>query len=462
MTLIPYPYQSDIIARTRAALKAADSALIVLPTGGGKTVTVATMLKRSAERGLRSVFAVHRNELLEQSVETLRLVGLDPGIIAAGYGERPGQLVQVASIQSLARSKRLFKTPAPSLFVADEAQHFPGTQWAKVLSFWSTSKLVGLTATPERLDGRGLGEWFGSMVEGPDVGWLIGNGYLSPYRAFAPSKPQTAELPLSAGDYARAPTEAMMNKPSVTGNAVATYIKHVMGKKAIVFAVGIAHSQEVAAAFRAAGIEAAHLDGETPRDERRRIVGAFRAGTVRVLCNVDLFGEGFDVPDAEVGMFLRPTMSTGLWRQQVGRVLRYRPGKTAWLFDHGGNFEKHGLPDDPVTWSLEGRPGRSRKDVEKTLAVRTCPACYAVSPAARKTCEQCGTAFPLTPREIKILEGELAEIDRLRARTQRKIEQRGATTLDALTALGKQRGYKNPKYWAMKQMELREMKRRKG
>ena len=447
------------MARTRQAISSHDSALLVLPTGGGKGSIAAIMGRGAADKNLRSVFMAHRIEIVDQLVSTLQSVGVEPGVIATGYPEHANRLVQVASVQTLSRPKRLFMTPAPSLLVIDEAQHAIAKQWKTIRSVWSTSKVVGLSATPIRLDGQGLGDVFESMVEGPDVAWLIANNYLAPYRAFAPSRPQTAQLPMAGGDYTRAANEALMNKPSITGDAVSTYMKYVYGKPAIAFCVSVKHSMEVAAAFCAVGIVAVHVDGDTPRDVRRQIMTDFRAGKIDVLCNVEVFTEGTDCPGAEVGIFLRPTASYGLWRQMVGRILRYQPGKVAWLFDHAGNFEKHGLPDDPITWSLQGTGKKSRGDLESAMAVRTCPACYAVSPASKKTCERCGSAFPLTPREVKKLEGELREIQKIKARRQLKDEKRGAKTIEQLVDLAKRRGYKNPTGWARLQMEFRERHR---
>ena len=458
------PYQDDLINKVRNEFKAArKSVLLQLPTGGGKTILLSKMMALAAERGLRSVFSVHREELLSQTVDTLRLAGIDPGIIAAGHQEHPHKLIQVASIQTLARPKRLFTTPEPNLYVVDECHHAVSKQYITVRDAWSTSKMVGLTATPLRQDGQGLGDWFESMVEGPDISWLIKNKYLARYRAFAPTRPpDVEELPLDKGDYARGATEAMMNKPSITGDAISTWFKNTPGQQGIAFCVSVKHSMEVAQAFRDAGVNAAHLDGDTPRDIRREIVKAFRRGEITILTNVDLFGEGFDCPGASVGIFLRPTMSFGLWRQQVGRILRYESGKVAYLHDHAGNFGRHGLPDDPVTWSLQGHEKRSRKDIESIQAVRTCGKCYSVSPATAKVCEQCGAAFPLTPREVLRLQGELAEIQRVRLAAQKKIEKRGAKTLDQLIAFANKHGYKNPMGWARMQLEMRDRYKRRG
>ena len=337
----------------------------------------------------------------------------------------------------------------------------PASSYGKIRDCWSTSWMLGLTATPCRLDGKGLGEYFETMVLGPEIPWLISNGYLAPWRAFAPtSPPEMTGIVIQKGDFARPATEWVMNKPSITGDAVATYLKHVPGKRALAFCVSIKHSLEVAACFNAAGVRASHLDGDTPRDERRRVMAAFKLGLIDVLSSVDLFGEGLDVPGAEVGIFLRPTVSVALWRQMVGRILRYLPGKTAWLFDHAGNFERHGLPDEIIKWDLNSvvRAPRSA-DAAGSMLVRTCGSCYAVSPARCKCCERCGAAFPLTPREVKKLQGELAEITKRRAKIDAAIEKRGARTFEALVELAKKRAYKNPTFWAKKQMELREGKR---
>ena len=188
-------------------------------------------------------------------------------------------------------------------------------------------------------------------------------GGLARYRAFAPAI--TVDLRgvrTRGGDFAAEAVAAAMDQPLITGDIVAHYQRLATGKQAIIFAVTVRHSEHLATAFKAAGIAAAHVDGTTPKNERRQAVAAFAAGRLRVLSNVELFGEGFDVPGVEAVVLARPTQSLALHLQQVGRALRPAPGKEhALILDHAGNLARHGLPDAPRVWSLDAQPRRQRE-----------------------------------------------------------------------------------------------------
>jgi superfamily II DNA or RNA helicase len=251
-----------------------------------------------------------------------------------------------------------------------------------------------------------------------------------------------------------------MTKPTVTGNIVAHWFKLTYDMPTIAFCASVKASEILAQAFQDAGVAAVHVDGDTPKKIRKQILTDFRAGNIKVLCNVDLFGEGLDVPGVIVAILARPTGSLGLHRQQIGRVLRFQPGKTAYILDHAGNLARHGLPDDEIKWSLEGRAVPTKSEMESRLVIRSCPSCFAVSPASSKICESCGKELPKTPREIKQIEGELKEIEKLRQVRERKAENRSAKSEAQLVELAKLRGYKNPHGWAAVQIRLRTNKGR--
>ena len=267
----------------------------------------------------------------------------------------------------------------------------------------------------ERLDGRSLGDVFDTMVRGPSVSDLIAAGFLSRYCAYAPSTIDLSDIHNRAGDFAADEAAAAMDKPSITDDIVAHYQRLAPGRQAIAFAASVEHSRHLADAFAAAGIAAgiaaAHVDGTTDRDQRRAIVAAFGAGQIQVMSNVELFGEGFNVPATEVVILARPTQSLGLYLQQVGRALRPAPGKDfATVLDHAGNIARHGLPDDPREWSLDASPRRKRT-AEALPAVRQCPACFLMHrPAA--ACPECGHQYAPMVREIEERPGELIEISR--------------------------------------------------
>jgi superfamily II DNA or RNA helicase len=337
---------------------------------------------------------------------------------------------------------------APDLIVWDECHHIAAGSWSSIFARYSRARHVGLSATPVRLDGKGLGDHFDEMVRGPTVRELIDGGFLVRYRAFAPTIPDTAGLHTRMGDYVKSEVANLMDRPRIVGDAIAHYRKLAAGKRAVVFAVSIEASRRVVDGFRAAGIPAEHVDGETPTDERDAAIRRFESGDTLVLSNVDLFGEGFDLPSIEVAILLRPTQSLGLYLQQVGRALRTAPGKSeAIILDHAGNILRHGLPDEDREWTLDGERA-SKKKKESAASVRQCLQCYGISPSAAQVCRQCGSPFPVQAREIEEVAGDLSEVDPLQLRRQAKREQAQSQSLEALIELGRARGYKRPHLWA--------------
>ena len=447
MTFALRPYQDDLIAQSRALLRRHDSVLLQAPTGAGKTALAAYMLGSASSRGRHCWFICHRAELVEQTGETFDRVGIPYGYIAAGKPLNPYMPVQICSIDTL--KGRIGRYKLPDLIVWDEAHHTAAAGWRKVKDANPQAKHVGLSATPERLDGKGLDDLFSAMVPGPSVSWLIEQGFLSRYRAFAPPPPDLSGLHTRMGDFVRSENEAAMDKPTITGDAIAHYLRLARGKSAVAFCVSVKHSQHVAEQFRAAGIVAVHLDGNTPALERRNAVSAFRRGEIKVLTNVDLFGEGFDLPSLEVSILLRPTQSLSLYLQQVGRALRVSEGKEqAIILDHAGNIDRHGLPHDDREWTLEGRKKRkSGAGAEAGPPVRQCPKCYAAHSPAPK-CPECGHVYVVQARAPEVVDAELVEVDLEAARKVRLQEQRECQSLGELIDLGKQRSYKKPVHWA--------------
>jgi DNA repair protein RadD len=438
-------YQERAIDDLRNAYQSGSRApLMVLPTGGGKTCIIATISANAAARDRRVLIMVHRRELIHQASSKLNWVGLQHGIIAAGIPPSD-HAVQIASVQTLAR--RLGRIDLqPSLIIIDEAHHATAGQWARILDHWPDAYRLGVTATPCRLDGCGLRSVFDSLVLGPSVADLIFAGYLSPARIYAP--PVVADLQgirSRGGDYANDQAAAAMDRPTVTGDAIAHYQRLAAGQQAIAFCCNVNHAVSVCDAFKTAGISSELLLGNTT--DREQVVADFAAHRIRVLVTVDVVSEGFDVPAASCAILLRPTQSLGLYLQQVGRVLRPAPGKDAALIlDHVGNVTRHGFPDDPRKWSLaEGivRGGRGTA----APSVRTCPECFAAFKPA-PICPMCGAqCVPIKSRKIQQLAGELRELRRDEIRHERH-QQGKARTLPELIALGQARGMKNPVGWA--------------
>lgn len=448
-------YQQEIVGGCREAFRSQERKVLVqLATGGGKTVLGSFMVNGSRQRGLVCWWLVHRRELITQASKTFTSMGIPHGIISGGHASDPLERVQVGSIQTIAR--RLDDLPAPDMIVFDETHHIGAAQWTQIFNRYPDAYVLGLTATPWRLDGRGLGGWYGDMIQGPTVADLIGRGSLSPYRLFAPSIPDMAGVETQAGDYKQRSLSAIMDKPSITGDAVQHYQQLCPGKRAVAFAVSIEHSRNVAAQFLAAGIPAEHVDGGMDVASRDAAVERFVRGETLILSNAELFGEGFDVPAIEAAILLRPTKSLSLYLQQVGRALRPCDGKAqAIILDHAGNSLTHGLPDDDREWSLEDRP--KRKGNEKNESpVRQCLKCFRVYRPA-KACPGCGHQAPVQAREIEQRAGELVEVEAGALKERRKAEERDCKTLADFERLGAARGYKPG--WALTQYRIREQYR---
>lgn len=403
------PYQSELIESVRQAFREHDSVVMVLPTGGGKTLSVAWMIKAASERGNRCIFTVHRRELLEQTVKTFQRMEIPHGVIASGEGYDTAPLVHIASIDTLRR--RLDDVLEPAFIVVDEAHHSPSNSWSKVIRYWPNTKKLLITATPERLDGAGLKHLASFMTVGKSPRWLIDNGFLSDFVCYAPASPSLKGVKTTAGDYNIGQLAEAMDKSIITGNAIEHYRKLADGKQALVYCVNIEHSKHVCAEFSAAGYAAAHIDGGTPKLAREDIIERFRYGETRVLCNVNILTEGFDVPAAEVGILLRPTKSLALHLQMVGRVLRPADGKeNAIILDHAGNSWRHGLPDEEHPWSLEGKKARPKKKPVVTICER-CFFAWTPKVGKPKICPACGFQKEVEKRETEQVAGDLVVIN---------------------------------------------------
>lgn len=454
-------YQSAGLDAIRAHLRAGvRSVLWQMPTGAGKTASTAYMLKGASERGRRAWFVVHRRELILQSHRAFKAGGVSHGIIAAGFDLAMRRPVQICSVQTIAR--RLDRLEAPDIIIWDECHHLAAGTWSAIYRRYPNAVHIGLSATPERLDGQGLAGFFQKMVVGPTVGELIAGGYLSPYRYFAPSSPDLSGVHSRMGDFVQREVAAVMDKPRVTGDVVAHYRRLAMGRRALMFAVSIEASHRLVASFNAEGIPSEHVDGETPAEQRDRAIGRLERGELKVVSNVDLFGEGVDLPAVEALLDVAPTQSRTRVMQRRGRVLRMSPGKTdALILDHAGNCQRHGLPDDAREWSLDGAGGRKKAERDPDDGpIKQCMACYAISPAFMPKCRECGVAFPVKTRTVEEIAGELQEVSAAEMRRQAAREQYAAGTLDALVELGRMRGYRDPDGWARHVWNARQARRR--
>ena len=441
------PYQAQAVSGLRNALRTADSALLVMPTGAGKTVVFTEIARLATEKNKTVFVLVHRRELINQASDKLTKAGVEHGIIAAGF-DRSNHSVQVCSVQTLVRRLSTVTT-APDLIIIDEAHHSVAGSWDKIIGHFNNAKIVGVTATPSRLDGRGLGSHFSTLVQGPYVAQLVDSGYLSQHKVLAPPiKVDLTSVKTRAGDYANDQLSEAMDRPSITGDAVDHYRRLADGLPAIAFCCSIAHATSVCAAFTAVGYRAKLVTGNMKMEERDDAISGLADGRTQVLCSVDVVSEGTDVPAVSAAILLRPTQSEALYLQQVGRILRPQPGKIAIVLDHVGSTVKHGFVDDRRIWSLDAKK-RKRTD-EAAPSVRQCPKCFAAF-KPQPVCPMCGHEFPIKPkRQLTQREGELKEMRRQDAieRREKRKEQGRARTLPELLALAAKKGYKPG--WAYK------------
>lgn len=404
------PYQVDLENRVRQAYReGCRSPCIVLPCGGGKSVIIADIAKQTTAKGNRVLFLVHRRELCDQIRSTFTWWGVNM------------RLCDIMMVQTAAR--RLSKLPRPQLIITDENHHCLANTYRKIYEYFPECRRVGVTATPVRLNGDGLGDVNDRLIIGVSAKWLIENHCLAPYDYYAPSLVDLSEVKMNRGEFETSSVEKLMLKKAVFGNVIEYYKKLAGGRQAICYCTSIRHSIETAAAFRAAGIEAEHIDGGTPRAERDEIVRKFKEGALDILCNVDLISEGFDVPDCECAILLRPTQSLTLYIQQAMRCMRYRPDKRAVIIDHVGNYARHGLPDDDREWTLakKDRSKKAEKSEAAENAVTQCPECFLTfhtrdeSGEVVKLCPYCGAELPVKERkEIKQEEAVLEKIEGFR------------------------------------------------
>ncbi len=453
--IILRPYQEAAVAHVGARWREGVRRIaVVLPTGGGKTVLAARIVAGAAAKGKRALFLAHRREIVAQAWAKLVEAGVPEdqcGVIMADgrithpqtrapvNAKRPGAAVQVASVQTLAKRAR----PQADVVFVDEVHHAAASTWSELIEHYRErgALIVGLTATPERADGKGLGALFDEMHVATTPGELMRAGYLVEPEVYAASElADLSTVRVERGDYAQGALERAVDRPKLVGNLVAHYLRLGAGRRGIAFAAGVAHSQHLTEAFRAAGVAAEHLDGTTPREERDAILGRLREGVTRVVCNVGVLTEGFDEPSVKVVAVARPTKSLALWLQMAGRGLRPWQDTPALLLDHAGGYQAHGLPQDDRVWSLEGRTAKSSGGGG---GPRACPECRRVVPVGAVECPACGYVWPARKvAELEEVEGELARVTAERAeeaareRLRREVNRRVGRIADSWRSVG--------------------------
>lgn len=450
------PRQQKAIEDVRAAYRAGYKApLLCASTGFGKTHTAAEIIKSAIDRGNDVWFLAHLREILDDTARRLEQAGIPHGFIMAGMPRNPFKPVQIVSVQTAVRRPVVRK---PGLIIVDECHLAVADTYRQVLAAAGNPPILGLTGTPCRLDGRGLGELFDTIIPTCSTGDLIAEGLLAPIRYYAPTKPDLGDIRTRAGDYALDQLAEAVDRPSIIGDAVAHYRKYAHGRRAVAFCVNIKHAEHTAAAFTAAGYRAVAISGESTREERRQALTGLRQGTIDIVCNCALWVAGVDCPEIGCVILLRPTKSLTMYLQSVGRGLRTCAGKPDLIvLDHASCVFTHGLPQDPREWTLDAKPKRANANAP---AVRECPSCFACH-APAPVCPCCGHVYvrETVPQGPQQLAGELVEVDEAAIRRERNREQAAAQTLEQLIEIGRKRGMKSPHGWAKHVLAARQRKR---
>lgn len=378
----------DYQARALSEVEAREELRVCLvsPTGSGKSVMGREWIRRRVAEGGRGLVLAHRIELVTQMVGHLESVGVDAAVIAPGYGRDPGAPVQCANLDTLVA--RADERPPADFILWDECHHAQAKGWRAVLDdTYPTARVLGLTATPQRGDGKPLGDVFGAMVVAAHYSELLRAGHIVNCRIFRPDE---------------------CIAPGLAWEPADAWVRHAGDKSGFVFCRGVDESRALAAELCARGVPAENIDGKIPDGERRAILERFRSGETRVLCNVFVLTEGFDVPNAEVCMLARGATHAGTYLQMVGRVLRPAPGKThAMLIDLPGvsHLNVHDIPVADRIYSLDGRAIKSAEG-----SVKLCPKCACTMPGGLSECPECGHVFEARARpNVKIWGIELRE-----------------------------------------------------
>lgn len=357
-------YQIENKVKIYDSWKRHRSVMLQMPTGTGKTRVFVSIAKdlhnwgAKHKRAVRVLILAHRKELIEQISENVGLkYGLAHGLIVSQSVEQRKYPFQVGSVPTL--NRRLFKWAANDfdVIIIDEAHHVKAQSYRNILKEYPNAKILGVTATPYRLNGAGFRPEFDDLIVSPSISEFIKRGYLSDYEYYSirPDSHLQTDIDGMAvnmdGDYLDSAMSAVMDKDEIRANIVNSYLNIANGKKGIVYTVNKEHSKHLKERFISEGIKAEVVDSDTPREERDKIVSRFRKGDITVLLNVNIFSEGFDCPDVEFVQLARPTKSLSMYLQQVGRGLRTSDGKEkVIILDNVGLFNKFGFPSARRKW----------------------------------------------------------------------------------------------------------------
>lgn len=449
------PYQQSVVQQTHAHWQhGVRNVLAVLPTGAGKSVIVSQVALDRDQMGATQCIMAHRTELVGQMSMHVARRGIKHRIIAPtnvirqitnehreAFNGRsfinPDARCAVAAAQTLVARADKLKQWGEQVhnWTVDEAHHLTADNlWGKAVALFPNALGLGVTATPSRADGLGLGRHADGLMDvmilGPQMRELIEEGSLTDYEIALPQSDfHIDESAITdSGDFSRTKMRDATKQSHLIGDVVNEYTRRAWGKRAICFATDVESANEIAARFNEAGVPAASISAKTDPTVRRDMIRRFRDGNIWVLVNVDLFDEGFDVPSCEVVIMARPTASLGKYLQMFGRALRPFAGKLFGLIiDHVSNVIRHGLPDRVRQWSLDRREKRGKRERDpEEVDLTVCRGCSRPYEKCQPACPYCGWVVPAPEggrRTIEQVDGDLVLLDRealarLRAATQ--------------------------------------------
>lgn len=413
------PYQKQVIEKARALLRSGLRRIIIqAATGAGKTIVAAAIVSAALEKGKKVLFLVHFRQLAYQAVERFTEFGIgdEVGLIMAGEDSSLSRPVQVAMVQTYSRRLQL-NDPRwfcdADLVIYDECHASIARTRKAILELYKDSTVIlGLTATPCRADGRGLGEVYEDIVECISIERLTTEGHLVPVIYYGCKEmPDLTNIPVVAGDYNKKILGERVDKPKLIGDIYDNWARIAHDRRTVIFATNVKHSKHIKDLFERRGVPTEHIDAHTPEEERQDVLTRFRNGDIQVVTNVGVFSEGADFPWADCVVLAKPSKSYARYMQMAGRGLRPFPGKdNCIVIDHAGLVHRHGFLDDPVEWKLDGKEIAWKKKVvrKKEKQILECDECRHQFTGHR--CPQCGWNVPDYGKRIQTTEDELEEI----------------------------------------------------
>lgn len=468
------PYQTDSIRNTGNAFRSGfRSPILLAPTGAGKTVLASEIIRSVTAKGWRTLFLAHRKELIDQASSKLHDYEIPHGIIMASRQADRRHAVQVASVATMVN--RLDRYDRFDLIVIDECHRSGAPSYRTVVEHYGMPRLLGLTGTPCRLDGKPLGVHggglFDTIVPSLTTRDLITQGFLAPYRYFRPDTLDMSGARVHGGEYNATDAAGLVDKPQLIGSIVSHHAEHGAGRPSLIFAASVEHAEHIAAEFRATGLRATACSADTDDVYRKGALVDLANGQLDVAVNVGLWIEGMDCPAISYIGLARPTKSLTYYRQAVGRGFRLHPGKRDLIImDHANCYLEHGFPCIHIDWSLDGRP---KRDPGAEFAIKNCPRCHGAVEYTTRVCylfqsngQPCQFRFgeeSCRRREIEVAEGTLAEADlsevvaqEARRAAERRAQEGAARTPEALARIAQERGYAAG--WATHRQQARDEK----